>query len=304
VAIFINYRREDTLAITGRIDDHLRAEFGAQDVFRDLDSIPPGVDFVNHVGAALEQCDVCVAVLGRSWASQRLLEQSDLVRRELETALDRGIPVIPVLVEGAELPPHDRVPTSLHPLLTRQATTLTSGSDFKLHIRRLIRAIRDIREERHGQPAAFVDEDVHESARGRAKNRIRRLLTFKFGVGKHLMTFSVGFAALSLGLMFAKLKYDANAREEAARLALVQQAEEAKKLQAQVAEQSQKVNELRAQLASVQDDRTRAELSARLADAQKRAAGLRVGAAAGGGPVLKSPKTCNCQPGDPICSCL
>ena len=47
MAIFINYRRDDSKAITGRIDDHLRMAFGDADVYRDVDSIPPGVDFVS-----------------------------------------------------------------------------------------------------------------------------------------------------------------------------------------------------------------------------------------------------------------
>jgi hypothetical protein len=244
---------------------------------------------------------MCVAVLGRSWASRRLLEQSDFVRRELETVLDRGIPVIPVLVEGAELPSDDQVPASLRPLLTRQAATLDSGSDFKLHMQRLIQAIRDIREEHSGHQPHRVKED----ARGGIKKRIDRLLTFKLGVGKHLLTFSIGFAALlSLGLALAKLKSDANAREEAARLALVQRAEEATKLQAQLDEQAKRVDYLLAQLSSAQDEKTRVELAARLADAQKTQTRLQTAASAGAGAMPKSRPACKCQPGDPLCSCL
>jgi colicin import membrane protein len=87
----------------------------------------------------------------------------------------------------------------------------------------------------------------------------------------------------------------------------VQQAEEAKKLQAQLAEQSQKVNDLLQQVASAQDDKTRAELKAKLADAQQKQADLvkrRAPSGGGGEDKPKPAKPCNCQPGDPLCSCL
>src|SRR5262249_59477827 len=111
-----------------------------------------------------------------------------------------------------------------------------------------------------------------------------------------------------LFLYFGKIKPEADAREAATRSALVQQAEEAKKLQAQLAEQQQKVNDLLQQVASAQDDKTRAELKAKLADAQRAQADLvkrRAPAAGGGGDTPKpAKKDCNCQPGDPLCSCL
>ena len=146
MAVFVNYRRDDSEAITGRIDDHLRTAFGNTDVYRDIDSIPPGVDFVKHLQISLQQCDVCVAILGARWLSPRLEDQDDFVRLELETALSRGIPLIPVLVEGAHLPSAERLPTTLLPLLRRQAVRIDSGADFHVHVRRLVQAIKSARE--------------------------------------------------------------------------------------------------------------------------------------------------------------
>jgi hypothetical protein len=148
VAIFINYRRDDSQAITGRIDDHLRLAFGDRDVYRDIDSIPAGVDFVEHLRGALQQCDLCIAVLGPRWASPRLAQANDFVRLELETMLSRGIPVIPVLVEGGQVPQPEQLPGTLHPLLRRQAVRIDSGADFRMHMQRLVQAIRRIREEK------------------------------------------------------------------------------------------------------------------------------------------------------------
>src|SRR5262245_20742999 len=64
VAIFISYRRKDSIAIAGRIDDRLRAEFGKVAVFRDIDNIPPGANFVQHLENALEACDLLIAIIG------------------------------------------------------------------------------------------------------------------------------------------------------------------------------------------------------------------------------------------------
>ncbi len=148
MAIFVNYRRQDSQGITGRIDDHLRRAFGDDDVYRDVDNIQIGVDFVEHIGGALSKCDVGVAVIGRTWASPRLHEPKDLVRLELEYILRKGTPLIPVLVEGAQLPKPDDLPPSLRPLLTRNAIEIDSGGDFKPHMRRLIGAIKTLRRQR------------------------------------------------------------------------------------------------------------------------------------------------------------
>lgn len=160
VAIFVNYRRHDSESITGRIDDHLRAAFGDSDVYRDIDSIPPGVDFVEHLASSLNHCDLCIAVLGPRWPSERLNEESDLVRIELETVLARGIPLIPVLVEGARLPDPAQIPPTLFPLLRRQAMQVDSGADFRVHVQRLVQAIKLVREgnakrQSEAQPAAI-----------------------------------------------------------------------------------------------------------------------------------------------------
>jgi colicin import membrane protein len=127
-----------------------------------------------------------------------------------------------------------------------------------------------------------------------------------------MVTFSVGGGAIlligSLFLYFGKIKPDAEAREAATRAALVQQAEEAKKLQAQLSEQSQKVNDLMQQLGTAQDEKTRAELRQKIQDEQKRRDDLihqRPANKGGGGESApKAAKPCNCQPGDPLCSCL
>ncbi len=109
--IFISYRRSDSPDATGRIYDRLVTEFGKAQVFKDVDSIPLGRDFRGHLNDIVGNCGVMLAIVGPRWtearnpAGQRRLEDpDDFVRLELETALARDIPVVPVLVGHAPLP--------------------------------------------------------------------------------------------------------------------------------------------------------------------------------------------------------
>jgi hypothetical protein len=104
VRIFLSYRRDDTLTATGRLDDHPRREFGADAVFRDIDSIRLGSDFVEIIEKALAGSSVVLAVIGPRWLSSRLDNEDDFVRLEITAALRLNIPVIPVLVEGVGFP--------------------------------------------------------------------------------------------------------------------------------------------------------------------------------------------------------
>src|SRR5215469_7600387 len=89
VKIVISYRRRDTEAITGRIFDRLVANYGRDAVFRDIDNIPPGIDFRAHITDALAQCDILLAIVGRQWTGRsgraghaRIDDENDLVRIE------------------------------------------------------------------------------------------------------------------------------------------------------------------------------------------------------------------------------
>src|SRR5262245_57343014 len=127
--IFISYRRQDSAGVAGRIYDHLHAHFGADAVFMDFDSIPIGVDFREHIAAAVQQCDILLAVIGRNWAGEtgvnrRIDDERDLVRIEIESALARNIPVVPILIDHAPMPAGGDLPPSLARLAYRNALDL------------------------------------------------------------------------------------------------------------------------------------------------------------------------------------
>lgn len=116
--IFLCYRRDDTLALAGRLWDRLAAHFGEEHVFIDLDSIQPGDNFVENLADRLERADVMVVLIGARWLNgesgmRRIDDLADYVRYEITFALSRGIPVIPVLGDGAEMPRRSDVPESI-----------------------------------------------------------------------------------------------------------------------------------------------------------------------------------------------
>lgn len=145
--IFLSYRRDDTSGYAGRLADGLADHFGAPHIFRDVDSIPVGTNFVNVINKAVSSCDVLVAVIGREWLTatnssgqRRLDDPEDFVRLEIAAALDRNIPVVPVLVEGATMPAPKALPPALAELSHQNALEV-SDTRWDYDMGRLVKAI-------------------------------------------------------------------------------------------------------------------------------------------------------------------
>ena len=130
VRVFLSYRRDDSAGFAGRLTDALEAAFGADSVFRDVDDIGPGEDFLAAIEAQLRQVDAVLVMIGPRWLAtgadgrRRLDAAGDVVRREIEAALASGKPVIPVLVGGAAMPAGDALPASIAALARRNAVSL------------------------------------------------------------------------------------------------------------------------------------------------------------------------------------
>jgi hypothetical protein len=148
--IIISYRRDDSQAIAGRIRDKLASHYGAESVFMDIDSIPYGLDFRVPIQDALRDTDILVAVIGPEWTGRRMFwwtrirEKNDPVRVEVEKALERGIPVVPLLIGGASMPKASELPDSLKNLAYHNAAGVDAGRDFHQHMDRLIRSLDQI----------------------------------------------------------------------------------------------------------------------------------------------------------------
>jgi hypothetical protein len=158
--VTISYRRDDSMDITGRIFDRLTSRYGREAVFRDIDNIPPGLDFREHIRASIEDSDVLMVVVGPRWlggerhGQPRVHSETDYVRIEVEAALMRHIPVIPLLVGGADMPEPSELPDSIREFAYRNAVHVDSGRDFDHHMNGLIRATDEILAPRPGLSGA------------------------------------------------------------------------------------------------------------------------------------------------------
>lgn len=162
--VFISYRRDDlhghAQALVGRIYDRLSAHYGGENVFMDVDTIPPGVDFVEHLSQAVEQTNVLLAVVGDRWTElmRERGDDDDFVRIEIEAALAQSIPVVPLLVGGAEMPKAGDLPLSLSPFVRRNAVPIDSGRDFNPHMTRLIADLDRYFGEGNAEAVAPIEE--------------------------------------------------------------------------------------------------------------------------------------------------
>ncbi len=181
--VFISYRREDSADISLTIYENLMEALGERNVFFDVDAIPPGVNFAEHIRGWIDQADVFLAVIGERWneaknGRPRLDNPHDFVRIEIEAALARAtLTIIPILVGRAEFPSSDSLPVSLKELCTRNAAEVRPGRDRRMHLVRLVEAIRSI--PRHPQPrisgieetVPFAEPSILESVVARRRQR-------------------------------------------------------------------------------------------------------------------------------------
>jgi hypothetical protein len=163
--IFISYRREDSIAYAGRIYDRLLTHFHRSQIFMDIDTIEPGVDFVQVVERAVISCDVLLAVIGKQWLGiadrdghRRLDNPEDFVRLEIATALARNIRVIPMLVGGATMPRSVDLPEDLVSLARRHGMEVPDVG-FHQALSRMIESVEKQRAEQlQAQQQALAEQ--------------------------------------------------------------------------------------------------------------------------------------------------
>lgn len=143
--IFLSYRRDDSRAFTGRICDRLTQHFGDEAVFRDVDSIPIGMDFRDKIRETIEQAEVLIAVIGPRWltttnaeGNPRLHHPDDYVRLEIESALANGVPVLPVMVDEADVLSSDQLPKTMEKLAYFNALQIPREPFFHAGVSKLI----------------------------------------------------------------------------------------------------------------------------------------------------------------------
>lgn len=180
--IFMSYRRADTGWAAVSLFDRLADQFGRDNIFKDVDSIDLGEDFVEAITTAVGTSDALLALIGNQWLTatdqngrRRLDDPGDFVRLEIEAALTRGVRIIPILVDGAPMPHEDQLPESLAPLVRRQALDLNPnrfGGDFQRLLPVLNRAIAEAQQQRRQAEEVAARrrqiEQLQRRLRGRA----------------------------------------------------------------------------------------------------------------------------------------
>ena len=130
--VFISYRREEGEAYADVLMDRLLTSAPRAEVFRDTDTLQPGVVFSEKIDETIRTCDIVLALIGQTWlnavdqsGSRKLNNPSDWVRRELAAALRYKKRVVPCLIEGATMPTREELPEDLAGLEMRHALSFS-----------------------------------------------------------------------------------------------------------------------------------------------------------------------------------
>jgi TIR domain len=200
--VFINYRREDAAGYAGRLYEWLSDRFGPDRVFMDISALRPGADFVQAIESEVAACGAVLVVIGRQWLTcaadgrRRLDDPQDFVRLEIASALSRDVLVIPVLVEGADVPREQELPDDLKPLARRHALEITDER-WEYDAGRLIDTLEERLEK--GSGGSFVRRRVKGTRHGLFEpKRYWRLFPVRLLAGLLLLS-----AALALQLRLA-----------------------------------------------------------------------------------------------------
>lgn len=144
--VFISYRRDDAAGYAGRLEEALERRLGRGSVFRDVQDIAPGEDFVAAIRQQLAGAHTVLVLIGPRWAGgdmpgqRRIDDERDMVRLEVQAALACGARVVPLLLPGATMPDEAGLPAPLKPLATRNALPISESAwDADLH--RLVASI-------------------------------------------------------------------------------------------------------------------------------------------------------------------
>ena len=147
--IFISYRHLENTGMVDLIYRSLIDAFTAPFVFRDQESIPLGTNFKTYLDNVIRQCRVVVVIIGPQWllhldsnGRRRIDNPNDFVRVEVQAALQRDIPIIPVFIDGATMPTAEELPKELQELVYLNGLPVRSGADAANDIAKLIVAVR------------------------------------------------------------------------------------------------------------------------------------------------------------------
>ena len=145
--VFISYRRSDSANVSGRIYDRLINKIGQENVFKDVYSIPLGVNFKEYIIKEISKADVLLAIIGNGWlgldkSGSRIKDSQDFVRLEITGAFENNIPVIPIFVSNSTMPSERDLPEELKQLVYINGIKIRTDPDFENDINSLLVALK------------------------------------------------------------------------------------------------------------------------------------------------------------------
>ncbi|MEO0466747.1 MAG: TIR domain-containing protein [Pseudomonadota bacterium] len=148
-SIFISYRRSDSQAICGRLYDRLKDKFGSDKIFRDVDGVNFGLDFVDMISESIKSTKVGLVLIGPDWLTggedgsndRRIDHEHDMVRLEVSALLKKGVPVIPLLIADTHMPASIELPEDIRGIARRNGLRLRHDPDFKNDVDRIADSI-------------------------------------------------------------------------------------------------------------------------------------------------------------------
>ena len=173
--IFISYRRADSRKDAGRIYDYLAQKFGVDNIFKDVDDIPPGYDFKELIQEVASQATVMLVIIGQQWlnitdsfGNRRLFDENDFVRLEVEAGLSQQETlVIPVLIDNAYMPSDTELPDTMKTLTYLNAIRIRDDPDFRYDIARLTDYLSEIDD---SSKFSFKDTNLDSTSYSTDKN--------------------------------------------------------------------------------------------------------------------------------------
>lgn len=149
--IFISYRQSDTQSEASRLKEDLEEVFGEENVFFDIETLEPGLNFADAIEKTIRQSKVVLVLIGPDWAdvkddegNLRIFQENDWVRREVAMALTmEDTRVIPVLLKKAILPKTNQLPDNIKSLAEKHSKEITI-SRWRYDVGMLIKSIEGV----------------------------------------------------------------------------------------------------------------------------------------------------------------
>jgi TIR domain len=148
--VFLSYRRSDAGGWAGRLKDHLVLRFGPDRVWQDVDDLALGANYLPQILENITTADAVLIVIGPHWLDEgptggkaRLQNPNDVLRLEIEHALQKPSGVIPTLVGGAQMPESGDLPQCIAPLIDRNGIALIDA-DWSRAMQLLFEKLQDL----------------------------------------------------------------------------------------------------------------------------------------------------------------